>query len=266
MIRSKSVIGMVHVPALPGTPAHSHSMEEILQHCLYEALLLQSAGFDAIMLENMHDIPYLKGAVGSEIVAALTAVACTVKNAVSIPVGVQVLAGANKEALSVAKAANLDFIRAEGFVFAHVGDEGYHDSCAGELLRFRRYIGAENVSIYTDIKKKHSSHQLTADISVLDTAKAAAYFLSDGIIITGASTALPVDMNELMQLYNKLEIPVIIGSGITDENLPAYWPFASAFIVGSHLKEGGFWKNAMSKERIKDFMNVVNNLKMKDGL
>lgn len=65
------------------------------------------------------------------------------------------LTGANKEALAVAKAAGANFIRAEGFVFSHVADEGWMDSCAGELLRYRKTIGAEDVMVFTDIKKKH---------------------------------------------------------------------------------------------------------------
>lgn len=49
----------------------------------------------------------------------------------------------------------MDFIRAENFVFSHIADEGITNSCAGNLLRFRREIGAENIFIFTDIKKKH---------------------------------------------------------------------------------------------------------------
>ena len=51
------------------------------------------------------------------------------------PVGVQVLAAANQSALAVALAAELQFIRAEGFIFSHVADEGWVDGCAGSLLR-----------------------------------------------------------------------------------------------------------------------------------
>lgn len=64
--------------------------------------------------------------------------------------------GANKEALAVAMASGAQFIRAEGFVFSHVADEGWMDSCAAELLRYRRAIGAEDILVFTDIKKKHS--------------------------------------------------------------------------------------------------------------
>lgn len=52
-------------------------------------------------------------------------------------------------------ASNLQFVRCEGFVFSHVADEGIIDGSAGELLRYRKFIDAEDIQIFTDIKKKH---------------------------------------------------------------------------------------------------------------
>jgi len=51
--------------------------------------------------------------------------------------------------------SDLQFVRAEGWVFAHIGDEGYVESCAAGLARYRRHLDAEHVLIFTDIKKKH---------------------------------------------------------------------------------------------------------------
>ncbi len=79
--------------------------------------------------------------------------------------GVQVLAGANRAALAVAVAAGLACVRVEGFVFGHVADEGWLDACAGELLRYRRRIGAEEVQILADIKKKHAAECWSAQVS-----------------------------------------------------------------------------------------------------
>lgn len=42
-----------------------------------------------------------------------------------------------------------------------------------------------------------SSHAITADIDIVETAKAAEFFLSDGLIITGATTGDPADVKEL---------------------------------------------------------------------
>jgi membrane complex biogenesis BtpA family protein len=257
----KSIIGMVHVQALPGTPNNQYSVEEICQIAVREAKIYADAGLDAIMIENMHDVPYLKGSVGPEITASMTVVAKAIRDAVDLPLGIQILAGANKEALAVAKAANFQFIRAEGFVFGHVADEGYIDSCAGELLRYRKAIDAVDIKIFTDIKKKHSSHAITADIDIDETAKAAEFFLSDGLIITGSSTGKAVYLHELKSLKDKIQIPVLVGSGITTDNLEEYWNYASGFIVGSHFKENGFWKNPISEESLDLFMGKVQELK-----
>lgn len=120
----------------------------------YDSLFLFSK--DAIMVENMHDIPYLNRQVGPEIVASMSVVCNEVKKeANDLPCGIQILAGANKEALAVAKAAGLQFIRGEGFVFSHIADEGTMNSDAGELLRYRKQIEADDILVFTDIKKKH---------------------------------------------------------------------------------------------------------------
>src|SRR5207249_5013021 len=137
----RALIGMVHVGALPGTPAHDHGFAALVETAVAEARMLNDAGFQGVMIENMHDRPYLRRAVGPEIVAAMTAIGREIRHAVPIPLGVQVLAGANREALAVAQACGAAFVRVEGFVFAHVADEGLIESDAAELLRYRRAIG-----------------------------------------------------------------------------------------------------------------------------
>ncbi|CRL08679.1 CLUMA_CG021307, isoform A [Clunio marinus] len=131
------------------------------------------------------------------------------------------------KALAVAKATSSDFIRNEGFIFSHIGDEGFIDSNAGELLRYRKMIDADNIMIFNDIKKKHSSHAITSDISLLDTANAAMFFNADGIILTGKSTGDSTDVNELKLIHKqqqegKLKLPILVGSGVTKKNLHNY--------------------------------------------
>ncbi len=259
--RNKVIIGMIHVPALPGTPKHSKAMKEIISLALDEMKLYKDAGLDAVMIENMHDVPYLNRKVGPEIVSSMTAIACELKRKVSVPLGIQILAGANKQALAVAKAVDLDFIRTEGFVFSHIADEGLMNADAGELLRFRKQIDAENIAILTDIRKKHSSHSITSDISISEFAKAAEFFLSDGLIITGSATGKPVDIDEIKVVGKAAKLPVFIGSGIDVENISEYWNYADGFIIGSYFKEKGYWENPISKERVKNLMEKVYALR-----
>ena len=259
--KEKPVIGMVHTPALPGTPGNKFKVNDILDICLNEADKLISGGVDSIMIENMHDLPYLKRIVGPEIVSSLSIISSELKNKFKLPMGIQVLAGANKQALAIAHAADLDFIRTEGYVFAHVADEGIMESDAAELLRYRKQIGAERIFIFTDIKKKHSSHSLTSDVNVTDTALTAQFFRSDGVIITGKTTGECPDTGDFKEISAKLNIPILIGSGINLENIELFFHKADAFIVGSWFKRDGFWENEVEKERVIQFMEKLRKLR-----
>jgi uncharacterized protein len=250
----KPVIAMVHVGALPGTPAAAEPLGTLVERAAAEARLYREAGVHGVMLENMHDAPYLRGGVGPEITAAMTVLALAVKDACALPCGVQILAGANLEAVAVAHAAGLDFVRAEGFAFAHVADEGIIDSSAAALLRFRRHIGAERVRVWADVKKKHASHALTADVSIGETAAAAAFMRADAVIVTGSATGEACADADVAEVRARCALPLYLGSGVTAENLPRYHAAADGFIVGSTFKAGGRWSEAVDPRRVEAFM------------
>ncbi len=257
----KPVVAMIHVGALPGTPRAREAPVALQDRACREAEMYLAAGVDALMLENMHDVPYMRATVGPEIVAAMTAVACAVRRSCSRPLGLQILAGAGREALAVALAAQFEFVRVEGFVFAHVADEGIIQACAGDMLRYRRAIGAEHVAVFADIKKKHCSHAITSDQDIVETAHAAEFFLADGVIVTGRATGEPAELDELARVKASIELPVLVGSGVTVDNVHKYLPHADALIVGSHFKESGHWAQPVDKDRVKRFMDRVEALR-----
>lgn len=240
----RALVGMIHLGALPGTPGSRGSVDAVAESAVEEARIYQAAGFGGVSIENMHDRPYLRRAVGPEIVAAMAAVGREVRRAVRLPLGVQVLAGANREALAVAHACGASFVRVEGFVFAHVADEGLMESDAGELLRYRRAIGAEDVRVFADVKKKHAAHALTADVDLAETARAAEFFLADGVVVTGASTGRPAEPSDVRAVSEAVGIATLVGSGVAADNIASY-AAADAFIVGSSLKQGGVWSNPL---------------------
>jgi membrane complex biogenesis BtpA family protein len=259
---AKVMVGMVHVQALPGTPFASKRAAEIVSRAVAEARQLVDAGFDAILIENMHDRPYLRHAVGPEIVSAMTAVGDAVASAIDKPLGVQILAGANREALAVATACGAAFIRAENFVFAHVADEGFMpEADAGPLLRYRRELGSEHVRIFADVKKKHASHAVTADVSLTEAAKAAVLFGADGIVVTGVATGEPTAVQDAREVRAAVDLPIAIGSGITPENLPGLWEPADVFIVGSYLKHDGQWHQPLDPDRLDAMMRAVERMR-----
>lgn len=249
---------MVHVGALPGTPRHDKPLSTIVQQAVQEAQLLASAGFDAVIVENMHDVPYLLRQVGPEIIAAMTVVATAVRAAVDLPLGVQVLAGANQAALAVAHSAGAQFIRAEGFVFAAVADEGLLETAdAGPLLRYRRAIGAQDVAILVDVKKKHSAHALTGDLDLAEHVRAAHFFGADGIIVTGSATGRPVDPSDLEAARQATYLPVLVGSGVTPQGAGDLLVHADGLIAGSCFKSDGLWSNGPDPERCAALVQAV---------
>lgn len=257
---SKPVIAMIHLGALPGTAAARQNLREIERQALAEAKIYRESGVHGVMLENMHDTPYLKGAVGPEIVAAMAIIARAVRDLTGLLTGVQILAGANLEAMAVAHAAGLDFIRVEGFAFAHVADEGLIESCAGELLRFRKNIGAERVQVWADVKKKHSAHAITADVSLAETAGAVEFMRGDAVIVTGSSTGHAPLPETVAEAKRGTRLPVLLGSGATAENLVQFYGAADGFIVGSHFKSGGAWAKRVDLKRVQRFMAMHKSL------
>jgi len=259
--RPKPVIGMIHVGALPGTPAHTLSVRELIDLAVREAQLYRAGGVDGIAIENMHDVPYLRGGVGPEIVAAMALIGQAVKAESGLPVGIQILAGANIEAMAVAHAAGLDFMRAEGYVFAHVADEGIIESSAAKLLRYRKQIGAERVQVWADVKKKHSAHALTADISLGATAETVAFLRGEAVIVTGNVTGDPPKTADVLEAKSHCPLPVILGSGITADNLAEFYPHADGFIIGTYFKVDGRWTNTVDPARVERLMSVAWRLR-----
>jgi len=257
--RERALVGMVHLGALPGTPRSTASVRTLTATACDEAVLLADVGFDAIMLENMHDVPYLRRTVGPEIVASMTAIARAVREAVDLPLGVQILAGANHAALAVAHAVEASFVRTEGFVFASVADEGLIDDAdAGPLLRFRRQIGAEDVMIFADVQKKHSAHAITADIDIAAMTHAADFFGADGIIITGPVTGQPIRVDDLGTARVSTAKPLLVGSGVTPDSADALLAYADGLIVGSWYKRDGVWSNPPDPQRARDIVRAVH--------
>lgn len=259
--RTKPIVGVVHVGALPGTPASKLGVGELADAAAREAAAYREGGADGIIVENMHDVPYLRGGVGPEVVAAMAVVGRAVKTECGLPVGVQILAGANLAAVAVAHAAGLDFVRVEGYAFAHVADEGWIESSAAELLRYRRMIGAERVAVWADLKKKHSSHAVTADVSLGATAEAAEFMRADAVIVTGSVTGEPPRGEDVREVKAHTKLPVLLGSGVDANNLGDFFDDADGFIVGTYFKHEGRWTNAVDASRVRRLTTLINELR-----
>jgi membrane complex biogenesis BtpA family protein len=108
----RTVIGMVHLPALPGSPRWDGSMARVVESALADARALVEGGADALLVENFGDAPFTSGRVEPATVAAMSVVAAEVRKAFPrAPLGVNVLKNDARAALAVAVAVGAEFIR-----------------------------------------------------------------------------------------------------------------------------------------------------------
>ncbi len=247
---------MIAVLPLPGAPRYDGNDERIVSQVLSDLDYYIKAGVDAIVLENSHDLPYIRPPLPARAVETMKRIAREVRRRFDGPIGIQMLEAANESALEIAQNANLDFLRVEGYVFAHVGGAGLIEGCAGKLLRKRKKLGCEHIKIFGDVKKKHCSHALTGDLDITDVVKQAQFFLVDGVVVTGARTTEPPSTAELRRVSKSARVPVIIGSGMTPQNIQTYYPLADGFIVGSTFREQGDFLGVLEGRRLDAFMKV----------
>jgi membrane complex biogenesis protein, BtpA family len=252
---------MIAVQPLPGAPLYGGDDERIISQALSDAAAYLEAGVDALVLENSFDLPYIKPPLPGRAIELMKRLAREVRNRFEGPIGIQMLEAANETALEIACETDLDFVRVESYVFAHVGGAGLIEGCAGKLLRRRKELGCEQIKIFGDVKKKHCSHALTGDLDILDEIKQAEFFLVDGIIITGARTAEPPSVAELRRVKKHARVPVLIGSGMTRQNIGSYFKLADGFIVGSTFREDGKFRGHLDRKRLDSFMKVFSALR-----
>ena len=131
------------------------------------------------------------------------------------------------------------------------------DACAGPLLRARTDLGAD-VAIWADVQKKHAAHALTADLSLAELASGAVFCGADALVVTGASTGQTTDPGHVTQA-TQAGRPVVVGSGITDENIVDYVRSASGVIVGSWLKTDGHWRSAVDETRVTRLKSLIKS-------
>src|SRR5438552_147379 len=154
----KPVVGMLHLPALPGAPRYDGKARAITDSALRDADALASGGVHGLMLENFGDVPFHPGRVPAHTVAAMTAIAGEVRRRFpELPLGVNVLRNDGQSAMAIAAAVGAHFVRVNILYGARLADQGIIQGIAHELLRDRAMLRAEHVRIFADVDVKHSA-------------------------------------------------------------------------------------------------------------
>lgn len=239
MARNPHLIGMLHLPPLPGSPRYGGDMEAVVRHVLKDAAALVKGGLRSLMMENFGDAPFYPAGVPGHVIAHMAALAVKVKERFDVSLGVNVLRNDGCAAMAVAHAAGADFIRVNILCGARLTDQGIIQGIAHDLLRLRKTLGADRVRILADVNVKHS-----APLAVVPLEREVADLihrgLADALIVTGGGTGEATSLEELKAVKRAAgKTDVYVGSGIGAETVGGYLPYAEGFIVGSWLKRGG---------------------------
>jgi len=252
----KPLIGVVHLPPLPGSPRGVLSLDEICERALRDAKAYSEGGMDGIILENYGDAPFYPQRVGPETIASMTHIATKLTEEVDLPLGVNVLRNDALAAISIAYAVGGKFVRINVLSGAVVTDQGVIESEAYKVLRFRKALGAEKIKIFADVHVKHGVGLGERPIE-LEARELLNRSLADALIVTGKATSMEADISEIRRIKEKIpQSKVLAGSGVNKSNLKKYLAICDGVIVGTHLKKNGVTENPVDYNRVKEFVTA----------
>ncbi len=247
--KTKLLIGVVHLQPLPGSPRWSGDFDKVVQAAIEDARAYQRGGAGALSIENFGDVPFTKGSVGPETVAAMAVVGRAIRSAVILPFGFNVLRNDPSAGLALCAACGGRFIRVNVHTGAMLTDQGLIEGNAYETVRYRRQI-CPTAQIFADVHVKHAVPLGDWDIAV-SARDAINRGLADALIISGTGTGVAADRADLEHVRAACpSAKILLGSGVTVGNVGDYLDLADGFIVGTSLKAGGEVSNPVDSKRV----------------
>jgi membrane complex biogenesis BtpA family protein len=232
------IVGVIHLPALPGTPRGGSASDfaQVLSFAQRDAAAWAEGGADALMVENFHDVPFHKGPVGPETIAAMTLAVSAVMQESGLPTGVNVLRNDVEAAAAIAALTGAAFIRANVYVGAAVTDQGLIEGRADMVQALIKRLGAP-VDVWADVDVKHAAQLAPRSLGELaeDAVKRG---LARALVVTGAGTGHPTSLDDVRAVKAAMPgTPVFIGSGANPQTLPGLLEVADGAIIGSAAKK-----------------------------
>ena len=246
------IVGVIHLPALPGTPRGGNASDfaRLLSFARRDAAAWAAGGADALMVENFHDVPFHKGPVGPETVAAMTLAVAAVMEESGLPTGVNVLRNDVEAAAAIAAITGASFIRANVYVGAAVTDQGLIEGRADMVQGLIKRLEAP-IDVWADVDVKHAAQLAPRSLGELaeDAIKRG---LASALIVTGAGTGHPTSLDDVRAVRAAMPgTPIYVGSGANPETLPELLEVADGAIVGSAAKENADPANAVDVSLVK---------------
>ena len=254
----KPVIGCIHLLPLPGAPLYAGAVEDIYRKALEEVDVLARAGVHGLIVENFRDKPFFPGRLPRETVAAMAAIGREVVKKVNIPVGINALRNDAESAIAIATAIGADFIRVNVHMNAVVSEQGIIQGASHRTLRLRSALKS-GALIFADVGVKHAAPLADRGLTA-ETRDLTERGLADAIIVSGEMTGEEAKPSDVDIVRKHTHLPILIGSGVTPENIHRVYDRADGFIIGSYFKKDGKGNNFVEGRRVKRFMEKIRKL------
>ena len=253
----KLLIGVVHLQPLPGAPRWRGNMESVIEFAVNDARAYERGGAHAVFIENFGDVPFTKGSIAPETLAAMAAAGRAIRQAVDLPIGFNVLRNDARAALALCAVCDGAFIRVNVHTGAMLTDQGLIEGNAYETLRYRQRV-CPGAQIFADVHVKHAVP--LGNWSIEDAARdTVERGLADALIVSGAGTGLQADLADVERVRRTAPTTrILLGSGTTLANVRAFLPAADGFIVGSSLKLGGKLSNPIDPKRVAALARAIS--------
>jgi membrane complex biogenesis BtpA family protein len=252
----KVFIGVVHLKPLPGAPRHRGTMAEIIKFAVADAQAYERGGAHAVFIENFGDVPFTKGSVPPETIAAMSAAGYAVREAVKLPMGFNVLRNDARAALALCATCGGDFVRVNVHSGSMLTDQGVIEGDAYQTLRYRKAI-APGAQIFADVHVKHAVPlgDWTLENAANDTLERG---LADALIVSGTGTGRMADLADVKTVRQACpQAKILLGSGVNAENAHQFLAIADGVIVGSSLKRDGKLHNPVDAKRVATLARAV---------
>ena len=256
---SKAFIGVVHLLPLPGSPRWGGSMRAVIDRAEEEANILEQGGVNGIIVENFGDVPFRTGRLDPETIAGMTVAVGRVGGVVNVPVGINMLRNDALSALGIAVVTGAKFIRVNVHYGVMAAEEGLIEGEAFQTMRRRQALNAD-VKVLADVLVKHAVPLGPVDLGLM-ARETAQRGLADGLIVSGAATGEETAGTDVSAVRRAVpEALILVGSGVTEENIVKVIEHADGAIIGTSLKEDGIVNNRVDPERVRRMAKIFRSL------
>lgn len=248
------VVGVLHLPPLPGSPRYAGKWETVRRHMHEEADVLVDNGIHGLMLENFGDAPFIKERSEPVTIGAMAILAAELQSMFRCPIGINVLRNDALSALSIAALTGAQFVRVNVLIGAMLTDQGVVEGQARELQMLRRRLAWKG-QIWADVLVKHAVPLAPLEVEQVarDTVERG---LADVLIASGSATGEATPIDKLCRIRAAVPTaPVLAGSGVGLENLAEILASCDGCIVATSLQDGG----KFSGQKIRDFLALVDS-------